>query len=98
MGVPCVSMTGQTSVSRAGKSILHAAGLGEHATESPEAFVAAATALARDANRLTELRRSMRRRLVASPLMDHRGFARNLGAEYRKLWRTWCDGDLRDEK
>jgi predicted O-linked N-acetylglucosamine transferase (SPINDLY family) len=90
MGVPCVSMTGQTSVSRAGKSILHAAGLGEFATETPDAFVAAATALAQDLDRLIQIRRSMRDRLVGSPLMDHRGFARNLEVAYLEMWRAWC--------
>ena len=90
MGVPCVSLTGGTSVSRAGKSILHAAGLGELATESPEAFVAMASELARDVDRLAQMRRSMRECLLASPVMDHRGFARNLEAAYRRMWRAWC--------
>ena len=90
MGVPCVSMTGQTSVSRAGKSILHAAGMEELATETPDAFVATAAALAGNRDRLREVRRSMRQRLVASPLMDHRGFARKLESAYRQMWRAWC--------
>jgi protein O-GlcNAc transferase len=92
MGVPCASMTGQTSVSRAAKSILHAAGLGELATESPEAFVAVASELALDLDRLAELRRSMRQRLLASPLMDHRSFVRKLESAYRDRWRAWCAG------
>jgi len=96
MGVPCVSMTGQTSVSRAGKSILHAAGLGELAAGSPEAFVRAATGLACDPERLRELRRSMRDRLAASTLMDHRGFARKLESAYRQMWRAWCSRSAGD--
>ena len=92
MGVPCVSLTGRTSVSRAGKSILNAAGLGELATESPDAFVEAAVSLARDTDPLREMRRSMRQRLLASALMDHRGFARKLEAAYRQMWRAWCGG------
>ncbi|MGH9482810.1 MAG: hypothetical protein ACRD1L_12050 [Terriglobales bacterium] len=90
MGVPCVSVTGQTSVSRAGKSILHAANLPELATETFDGFVEAASALARDVAKLSSLRTSMRRRLLASPLMDHRSFARNLEAAYRTMWRKWC--------
>ena len=96
MGVPCVSMTRQTSVSRAGKSILHAAGLSELATESPEAFVEIASSLARDTGRLRELRRSMRDRLLASTLMDHRGFARKLESAYRMMWRAWCSRSAGD--
>ena len=91
MGVPCVSMEGQTTVSRAGKSLLHAAGLPELASDDAEGFVQVASALARDEQRLRELRRTMRERLLASPLMDHRGFARNLDAEFRRMWRAWCE-------
>ena len=90
MGVPCVSMTGETSVSRAGKSILHGAGMGELATESPERFVTVASQLARDVDRLAQMRRTMRDRLLASALMNHRGFARKLEAAYREMWRAWC--------
>jgi predicted O-linked N-acetylglucosamine transferase (SPINDLY family) len=26
----------------------------------------------------------------ASPLMDEAGFARDMEALYRQMWRTWC--------
>ena len=91
-GVPCVSLAGGTSVSRAGRSILRAANLPELATDTPEAFVRAAVDLAGDRDRLRALRLSMRERLRASPLMDHRGFARNLESAYRQMWRSWCGG------
>jgi len=90
-GVPCVSLAGGTTVSRAGRSILRAANLPELAAGTPEAFVRAAAELAADLDRLRELRLCMRERLLASPLMDHRGFARHLEAAYRQMWRTWCD-------
>jgi len=91
-GVPCVSLAGDTSVSRAGRSILHAANLPELATDTPEAFVRIACVLARDLGRLRELRAAMRQRLAASPLMDHRRFARDLDSAYRQMWRVWCAG------
>jgi len=90
MGVPAVSLDGQTSVSRAGRSILRAAGLPELATDKPEQFVQAATALARDVDRLRDLRMTMRPRLLASPLMDHAGFTRNLEDAFRRMWHAWC--------
>src|SRR5207302_4518081 len=60
MGVPCVSLAGSTgppqgggtSVSRAGRSILHAANVPHLATDSPEQFVRVATELASDLPRL----------------------------------------------
>jgi protein O-GlcNAc transferase len=92
MGVPCVSLSGETSVSRAGRSILHAANLLELASNTPEQFVNAAAELASDMPRLRELRLSMRDRLLASPVMDHRRFARDLEAAFRQMWRAWCEG------
>jgi predicted O-linked N-acetylglucosamine transferase (SPINDLY family) len=43
-------------------------------------------------DKLRELRRTMRDRLVASPLMDHAGFTRNLEGAYRRMWEAWCGG------
>ena len=68
MGVPCVSLSGNTSVSRAGTSILHAAGLGELASDSSDAFAETVVSLAGNVDRLRELRRTMRDRLLASAL------------------------------
>ena len=82
---------GGTSVSRAGKSIVHAAKLPELCADMPEQFVRIATELAKDRARLRDLRLSLRDRLLASPLMDHRGFARKLQVEYRKMWQAWCN-------
>lgn len=89
MGVPCVSLTGPTTVSRAGRSILHAAGLGELSTTTPEAFVHTAAKLCRDRSRLREVRLGMRQRLLTSPLMDHVGFTRALESEYIRAWNEW---------
>ena len=91
MGVPAVSLAGPTSVSRAGRSILRAAGLGDLATDTPEQFVNAAAGLARDVQRLRDLRMTMRQRLRASPLMDHARFTRNLEAAYRRMWGHGAD-------
>lgn len=91
MGVACVSMTGQTSVSRAGKSILSAANLRELCASTPEEFLRIAAELAGDVDRQRNLRMTMRDRLLNSPLMDHRGFAQKLEREYRRIWMAWCD-------
>ena len=90
MGVPCVSVAGGTTASRAGKSILHAANLAELAADMPGQFVQIASDLARNVERLCFLRRNMRQRLRASPLLDHVGFALKLETEYRRMWQAWC--------
>jgi hypothetical protein len=39
-----------------------------------------------------QLHRSLRDRMVASPLMDEARFTRDLEQLYRMLWRGWCAG------
>ena len=46
--------------------------------------------LAADLLRLTDLRITLRSRMLASPLMDANGFARHMEAAYRMMWRNWC--------
>ena len=55
-GVPCVSLAGGTTASRAGASILHAADLPELVAETPERFVSIGCELAKDVDRLCSLR------------------------------------------
>ena len=90
MGVPVVTLVGQTPVSRAGLSQLSNLGLSELAAEKPDDFVQIATALANDLSRLSKLRQSLRDRMQQSPLMDASRFARNIEAAYRQMWHLWC--------
>jgi protein O-GlcNAc transferase len=90
MGVPVVTLAGQTVVGRAGVSQLTNLGLAELAAQTPAQFVAIAAGLARDLRRLAELRATLRGRMEKSPLMDGPRFARNIEAAYRTMWRRWC--------
>jgi predicted O-linked N-acetylglucosamine transferase (SPINDLY family) len=90
MGVPVVSLAGQTAVGRGGLSILSTIGLPELVADSQELYVRLASDLAHDSGRLGELRSTLRQRMAQSPLMDAPRFARNIEAAYRQMWRTWC--------
>jgi predicted O-linked N-acetylglucosamine transferase (SPINDLY family) len=90
MGVPVVTLVGQTIVGRAGVSQLHNLGLQELIAESPEQLVRLLVKLAGDLPRLEHLRTTLRERLQASPLMDGRRFARNVEGAFRDMWRRWC--------
>ncbi len=91
MGVPVVTLVGEHAVNRAGLSLLATVGLDELAAESIDGYVELATSLAHDLPRLAELRRTLRPRMQASPLMDAAGFVRDLEAAYRWMWRRWCN-------
>jgi predicted O-linked N-acetylglucosamine transferase (SPINDLY family) len=90
MGVPVITLAGQTHVSRVGVSLLSHVGLPELVAESPADYVRLATELASDLPRLAALRRTLRPRMAASPLTDAPRFARAIEAAYREMWREWC--------
>lgn len=87
MGVPLVTLVGQTVVGRAGLSQLTSLGLAELIADTPDRFVQIAADLAGDVPRLAELRGTLRQRLQASPLMDGPAFARSVEAAYREMWQ-----------
>lgn len=74
MGCPVVTRSGKTHVSRVGVSLLSAVGLQEFITDTREAYIEKAVALAAQTDRLQELRSGMRDRLRNSVLMDEKRF------------------------
>jgi protein O-GlcNAc transferase len=95
MGVPVVSLAGGTAVARAGVSILSNLRLQELVAGTEEEYVRIAVKLAGDLHRLEGLRKELRERMRASPLMDAERFARSVEGAYREGWRRWCDGEGR---
>jgi predicted O-linked N-acetylglucosamine transferase (SPINDLY family) len=92
MGVPVVSRAGRHGFSRSGASILSAIGLPELVAASDVDYLRIGAALAADPERLGTLRRGLRDRMRASPLLDARGFMRDLEGAYRQAWRAHCAG------
>lgn len=90
MGVPVVSLAGQTAVGRGGLSILSNAGLPELVALNVDDYVALAAELASDLPRLQELRAGLRTRLQSSLLLDAPRFTRNVEAAFRTMWKRWC--------
>jgi predicted O-linked N-acetylglucosamine transferase (SPINDLY family) len=90
MGVPVISLAGQTAVSRAGLSILSNVGLGALVARDVEQYIQIAQNLAADLPRLNELRTTMRGRMQASPLMNVQQFTADFEAALRAMWRDWC--------
>ena len=90
MGVPVVTLVGQTVVGRGGVSILSNLGLQDFITEAPAAFVARAQAVAAYLPALSALRQTLRARLQASPLMDAAQFAADMETAFATMWRRWC--------
>lgn len=95
MGVPVVSLAGQTAVSRGSLSILSEIGHPQLVGFNSAQYVQIATQLAGNLPLLHELRLSLRQGLRASPLMEAARFTANLQRLYRDIWKDWC---LREPK
>ena len=87
MGVPQISLSGDRSVSRAGKSLLTAAGMARWAARDGESYIRLAQQLAEDQAQLRELRMGMREQLANSPLMNERAFCLSLEGAFLQMTR-----------
>ena len=86
MGVPTLTLAGDTLLARQGASVLTAAGLGDWVATSVADYIDKAVALAGDLPKLAALRAGLREQVSASPLFDAKRFARNFEAA---LWGMW---------
>lgn len=82
MGVPVITLCGDRHASRVGASILHRVSLDALIATSQENYIEKAIALANDTARLTELRTTLRNRLLTSPLGDGATFTKNVEDAY----------------
>jgi len=90
MGVPILTLTGRTFVSRMGLDLLKRLGLEVFATTSEDEVVVKACSFASQIDALAQIRQSLRAMMLASPLCDPRRMGRELEQAYRTMWRTWC--------
>jgi predicted O-linked N-acetylglucosamine transferase (SPINDLY family) len=90
MGVPVISLIGRAHAGRVGLSLLSHAGLVDLAASDEDDYRERALALARDAQRVSALRGTLRQRLLKSPLCRTGPFVRSVEHAYREMWRAWC--------
>jgi predicted O-linked N-acetylglucosamine transferase (SPINDLY family) len=95
MGVPVITLAGQTHASRVGVSLLSHAGLIELVAQTHDEYLSIASELANDRSGLAALRAGLRDKLKSSSLMDQTLFAAGVDAAYRQMWRTWCESTPR---
>ena len=92
MGVPTLTLAGETAAGRMGASLALQNGLQEFVAHTTEEYVALAVRWAADQERLSALRSGLRARFAASVLQDHALIADALADKLREAWRRWCAG------
>lgn len=90
MGIPVLTLAGETFISRQGVGLMMNAGLIEWVASDPEDYVRKALDHARDIPALAKLRAGLRQRVLACPVFDAHRFAANFEKALRSMWRTWC--------
>ena len=94
MGAPVLTLPGRSFASRVCASLVAAAGVPELVCDTPEAYVAEATALGRDPARLAALRQRLLANRGTSPLFDTAALVRALEELFRSMWQDATTGRL----
>ena len=90
MGVPLVTLSGDSLISRQGVGVLMNAGLPDWVAEDEEEYVAKANLFASDLDKLANLRAGLREQVLVSPLFNAPRFAQNIEDA---LWAMWNQRD-----
>ena len=87
MGVPVVTLAGNSPSARVGASILFGAGCPELISFSEKEYIAIAVRLAEDSQRLADYRKNLRSQMERSPLMDEKRYAAAMESLCRKAYK-----------
>jgi predicted O-linked N-acetylglucosamine transferase (SPINDLY family) len=90
MGVPLITLAGQTTAQRRAVGALTVVGLDDLVTSTADEYVRVAAALADDRDRLATLRKTLRETLRHSSLCDYAGYVKELQSLWRQAWQDFC--------
>ena len=91
--MPVITCRGASYAGRVATSLLQAVGLPELVTDSLAAYEALALELARNPQRLAEIKAKLARNRTSFPLFDTERFTRQLEAAYTAMWERFQRGE-----
>jgi predicted O-linked N-acetylglucosamine transferase (SPINDLY family) len=92
MGVPVLTLVGDTPAGRQGASLMAQLALDGFVAASPEEYVRIGADWAQRRSELAQVRAGLRARIEASPIQDVDLMARAFAQAARTMWRRWCAG------
>ncbi|TDN48390.1 tetratricopeptide repeat protein [Azoarcus indigens] len=92
MGVPVLTMQGNSRISHGGAGAMSRIGLDDFIARDEDDFVSRARQIAAAPETLVELRAGLRQRIAECPYRDIRFVTRGLERAFRSIWRDWCAG------
>ena len=94
MGVPTLTLLGQTVAGRLGAALLQHIGLEDFIAHTPEEFVKKGIFWASNLHSLAKLRAGMRDRFLGSAIGQPDLVAQGLAVAFRQMWRSWCANSM----
>lgn len=92
VGLPVLTLRGETFAGRVAASLLHAIGLPELVTSSETEYEALALRLATEPQLLAALRRKLHANRLTHPLFNTHRYTRHLEAAFARMWESWAKG------
>jgi predicted O-linked N-acetylglucosamine transferase (SPINDLY family) len=89
MGLPLLTLMGESFASRYAASILNAVNLPELITETQEQYEALAIELAQNHEQFSQIKNKLINNLPTTPLFNTKCFARNIEAAYREAYKRY---------
>jgi protein O-GlcNAc transferase len=90
MGVPVVTLLGNSNAARVGGSLLQATSHAKWIATNAGDYLRIAKDLASDPDKLAALRNTLRSEMQHSTLMDHAGQSARFADALRSCWKKWC--------
>lgn len=90
MGVPVLTLAGESFLARQGVGLMTNAGLPDWVATDKDDYITRAITYAGNLQKLASLRAGLREQVLASPIFDSSRFARNFEAALRGMWEKWC--------
>lgn len=91
MGVPVLTLAGESFLSRQGVGLLMNAGLSEWIAHDVKDYVDRAIYHAGQLLKLSTVRNQLRQQVLASPIFNAERFANHFETALRTMWRVWCN-------
>ncbi|MBH1971872.1 tetratricopeptide repeat protein [Moraxellaceae bacterium AER2_44_116] len=91
MGVPTLTLTGNTLLEKQGASMLNCVGLEDWIAVDEEDYINKAVNTANQLDKLAQLRAQLRQQMIKSPLTDAPLFALNLSQALQAMWQKWAN-------
>jgi predicted O-linked N-acetylglucosamine transferase (SPINDLY family) len=92
MGVPTITLPGQTVPGRSGLTAMSHVGLESFVATDKKDYVRRAVAVAADLPALAALRAGMRARCEQSAMFQPQVIAAGATRAFRVMWQRWCEG------